>query len=74
MRTQVWLWASESVKISYRDPLTGSMTIYVLISIQYTDRKGKQRVELIEAKSENPNEARIVGRDKFRQAQYVRNI
>ena len=68
-------WASESVKIPYRDPLTGSMTIYVPdFPIQYTDRKGKQRVELIEVKPENQMKRESVGRDKFRQAQYVRNI
>jgi hypothetical protein len=68
-------WASESVKIPYKDPLTGKLTIYVPdFMIQYTDRKGKGHVELIEVKPENQMTKESVGRNKYRQAQYVRNM
>lgn len=68
-------WASESVRIPYRDPLTGKFTIYVPdFLIQYTDRKGKGRVELIEVKPENQMLKEKVGRDRGRQAQYIRNL
>ena len=68
-------WASESVKIPYKDPLTAKLTVYVPdFMIQYTDRKGKGHVELIEVKPENQMKKESVGRDKFRQAQYVRNM
>jgi len=68
-------WASESVRIPYRDPLTGKFTIYVPdFLIQYTDRNGKGRVELIEVKPENQALKERIGRDRGRQAQYVRNL
>jgi hypothetical protein len=68
-------WSSETVKIPYRNPLTAKMTIYVPdFLIQYTDAKGKQHAELIEVKPENQMKLQEVGRDKFRQAQYVQNM
>ena len=68
-------WASEAVKIPYKNPLTGKMTVYVPdFMIQYTDAKGKQHAELIEVKPENQMKLKEVGRDKFRQAQYVQNV
>ena len=47
-------WASEAVKIPFRNPFTGRATIYVpdfLFPIQ--DKKGKNMVELIEVKPDN---------------------
>ena len=42
-------WASEAVKIPYRNPLTGKYTVYVPdFFIVYADKGGKQKVELIE--------------------------
>lgn len=68
-------WSSEGVKIPYRNPLTAKMTIYVHdFLIQYTDARGKQHAELIEVKPENQMKLQEVGRDKFRQAQYVQNM
>ena len=47
-------WASEAVKIPYRNPLTGRHTIYVPdFFIQYKTKKGKNMVELIEVKPDN---------------------
>ena len=44
-------WASESVQIPYRNPLTGKQTIYVPdFLIVYQDKMGKQIAELIEIK------------------------
>ena len=44
-------WASESVKIPYRNPLTGKQTIYVPdFLIVYQNKTGKKRAELIEIK------------------------
>ncbi len=44
-------WASENVKIPYRNPLTGKITNYVPdFMIQYQDKNGKTLVELIEIK------------------------
>ena len=44
-------WASESVKIPYRNPVSGKYTVYVPdFLIMYEDKNGKQKVELIEIK------------------------
>ena len=44
-------WASESISIPYRNPLTGKNTIYVPdFFIMYQDKNGKNRAELIEVK------------------------
>lgn len=44
-------WASESIRIPYRHPLTGKITTYVPdLLIMYADKNGKTRVELIEIK------------------------
>lgn len=68
-------WASEAIKIPYRDPLTGRYTIYVPdFFIVYSDRNGKQRVELIEVKPENQADKRKLGRSKANQAHYIRNM
>jgi len=44
-------WASESIQIPYRNPLTGKSTIYVPdFFVQYQDKYGRQRAELVEIK------------------------
>ncbi len=44
-------WASEAVKIPYRNPLTGKQTVYVPdFLVSYIDRQGKRHVELMEVK------------------------
>ena len=49
-------WASESVKIPYRDPLTGKNTVYVPdFLIVYVDRNEMKHAELIEIKPNNSN-------------------
>jgi hypothetical protein len=67
-------WASEAIKIPYRDPLTGKYTIYVPdFFIVYTDRNGSNRVELIEVKPENQTDKRKLGRSRANQAHWIRN-
>ena len=44
-------WASENIKIPYRHPVTGKHTVYVPdFTVMYTDRQGKQHMEVIEIK------------------------
>lgn len=44
-------WASESIKIPYRHPLTGKSTVYVPdFFILYEDKTGRKRAEIIEIK------------------------
>lgn len=67
-------WASEAIKIPYRNPLSGKYTIYVPdFFIVYVDKKGKQRVELIEVKPENHTNRQKLGRSKVNQAHWVVN-
>ena len=47
-------WASESIQIPYKHPLTGKMTIYVPdFLITYRNRDNTVRAELIEIKPKN---------------------
>jgi len=68
-------WASESVKIPYRDPLTGKQTVYVPdFLITYIDKNMKKHVELIEIKPANQMIKEKVGKNPYNQAQYVKNM
>jgi hypothetical protein len=67
-------WASEAVRIPYRDPLTGKSTVYVPdFFIQYVDKTNKIMVELIEIKPASQTILERVGKSKYNQAQYVKN-
>jgi len=67
-------WASEAVKIPYRNPFTGKHTIYVPdFFIAYADKNGKQRVEIIEVKPANQTIKEKVGRSRHNQASYILN-
>ena len=67
-------WASEAIKIPYKDPLTGKNTVYVPdFFIQYVDANGKAHVELIEIKPASQTLLEKVGKNKYNQAQYVKN-
>ena len=47
-------WASESIRIPYRNPLTGKQTIYVPdFIIVYQNKNGTRRGELIEIKPQS---------------------
>ena len=67
-------WASEAIRIPYRNPLTGKHTIYVPdFFIAYGDKTGAQRVELIEVKPANQTLKEKLGRSRANQAHYVVN-
>lgn len=67
-------WASESIKIPYKNPLTGKYTIYVPdFFIAYADKTGRQKVELIEVKPINQTLREKVGRSRVNQASYILN-
>jgi hypothetical protein len=68
-------WASEPVKIPYRDPLTGKHTVYVPdFLITYIDKTQKKHVEMIEIKPANQQILEKVGKNPYNQAQYVKNM
>jgi hypothetical protein len=67
-------WASEAIQIPYRDPLTGKQTVYVPdFFIQYLDKNGRMLVELIEIKPASQTIIERVGKNKYNQAQFVKN-
>ena len=68
-------WSSESVKIPYRDPLTGKQTVYVPdFLIVYLDRNLRRHAELVEIKPANQMLKERVGKNAYNQAQYVKNM
>lgn len=68
-------WASESVKIPYRDPTTGRPTVYVPdFFIVYVDKNGKTNAELVEIKPSNHQLLEKVGKNPVNQLQYVKNM
>ncbi len=74
MNENVQKWASEAIQIPYRDPLTGRQTIYVPdFFIQYLDKRGRLIVELIEIKPASQTILERVGKNKYNQAQFVKN-
>jgi hypothetical protein len=67
-------WASEAIKIPYRNPFTGKYTIYVPdFFISYVDANGKSHAEVIEVKPLNHTIKEKLGRSKSNQAHYVLN-
>ena len=68
-------WASEAIKIPYRSPLTGKPTVYVPdFFIQYKDKKGNAKVELIEIKPSTQAMKENIGKNRHNQASYVLNM
>jgi hypothetical protein len=73
--TGVEKWASESIKIPYRDPLTGKSTIYVPdFFIVYNDKNGKRHAEVVEVKPAGQTLIEKVGKSLYNQEQYVKNM
>lgn len=67
-------WASEPIKIPYRDPLTGKQTVYVPdFLIKYVDKNNKAHVELVEIKPAKQTLKEKVGKNPYDQAQFVKN-
>jgi hypothetical protein len=68
-------WASESIQIPYRDPLTGKSTIYVPdFFINYVDKNGKKHAEVVEIKPLSQTKLENVGKSQYNQQQYVKNM
>jgi hypothetical protein len=68
-------WASESIKIPYKDPLTGKATVYVPdFLVVFIDNNKQKRAELWEIKPAKQAFKESVGKNKYDQAQYIRNI
>ena len=68
-------WSSESVKIPYKDPLTGKNTVYVPdFLVIFVDNNKRKRAELWEVKPAKQAFKESVGKNKYDQAQYVRNM
>ena len=68
-------WASESIKIPYRDPLTGKPTVYVPdFLVVFVDNKKNKRAEVWEIKPANQTLKERVGKNPYNQAQYVKNM
>lgn len=68
-------WASESIQIPYRDPLSGRNTIYVPdFFIVYIDKNKSKHAELVEVKPTNQTLREAVGKSRYNQEQYVRNL
>ena len=66
-------WASEAIKIPYRNPFTGKQTIYVPdFFVVYVDRTGKQHVEVVEVKPYNQT-VKEKARSKHNQAHWALN-
>lgn len=67
-------WASESVRIPYKNPFTGKNTIYVPdFFINYTDKNGKSHAELIEVKPSNQTFVESLGKSRHNKAHYALN-
>jgi hypothetical protein len=68
-------WASESIQIPYRDPLTGKYSIYVPdFFIVYQDRSGKKNAEVVEVKPKSQTMRESVGKSRYNQEQYIKNM
>jgi len=68
-------WASESIQIPYRDPFTGKYTIYVPdFFIVYNDKTGGKHAEVVEVKPESQTKLESVGKSRYNQEQYVKNM
>ena len=67
-------WASEAIRIPYKNPFTGKHTIYVPdFFIAYSDAKGNQRVEVIEVKPDNQTTKENVGNSRANQMHWALN-
>jgi hypothetical protein len=68
-------WASESIQIPYRDPLSGRYTIYVPdFFIVYSDKNGKSHAEVVEVKPASQTIRAKVGKSAYNQEQYIKNL
>jgi hypothetical protein len=67
-------WASECVRIPYRNPLTNKQTVYVPdFLVVYVDKNGAQHAELIEIKPLKQTSLQEAGRSRSAQAAAIVN-
>jgi len=67
-------WASEAIKIPYRNPLTGRSTVYVPdFFIVYQDRSGRTHAELVEIKPSKETTLEAAGRSVRNRASVLLN-
>lgn len=67
-------WASEAIRIPYKNPFTGKHTIYVPdFFIAYSDAKGNQKVEVIEVKPDNQTTKESLGNSRSNQMHWALN-
>jgi hypothetical protein len=67
-------WASESIRIPYRHPLTGKYTIYVPdFFIVYMDKDGAKHAEIVEVKPMSQTTMEAAGRSTGKQKQVIIN-
>ena len=67
-------WASEAITIPYRDPLTNRNTIYLPdFFVQYVDKHNHIHNEVIEIKPASQHILERVGKNKYNQAQFIKN-
>jgi hypothetical protein len=68
-------WASESIQIPYRDPLSGRSTIYVPdFFIVYMDKNKNKHAEVVEVKPASQTIREKVGKSLYNQEQYIKNL
>jgi|SRR6056300_894308 hypothetical protein len=67
-------WASEAIKVPYKNPLTGKNTIYVPdFLVVYQDKNGTKRAEVIEVKPKKETTMEQAGRSRQAQAKVILN-
>lgn len=58
-------WASEAIKIPYRNPFTGKQTVYVPdFLVVYQDKNGQKRTELVEIKPSSQVTLEAAGKNR----------
>ena len=68
-------WASEAVRIPYKNPLTGKQSSYVPdFFVQYQNAKGEKRSEIVEIKPSNQSTMEGAGKSRNRQMAVVQNM
>ncbi len=67
-------WASEAIKIPYKNPLTEKQSLYVPdFYIEYKDKFGKIHKELIEIKPANQSLLECVGKNVHNKQEFIKN-
>lgn len=68
-------WASESIQIPYKNPLTGKASVYVPdFLVVYQGRNGSKVAELIEVKPKKETTMENAGKSQVAQARVVVNM